>query len=74
VINLDQKCGVLGRTISDNLHLIQNVIDYVYQKVMECILFSLDQTKAFDRVSHEFMFKALKQYKFGPEYIKWIEI
>jgi exonuclease III len=74
VINLDQTCGVPGRTISDNLHLIRNVIDYVNQKDMECILLSLDQTKAFDRVSHEFMFKALKQYKFGPEFIKWIEI
>ena len=33
----------------------------------------IDQEKAFDRVSHSFLLKTLKQFNFGPAFISWIE-
>ena len=74
LVEIDQTCSVPGRSILDNIHLIRNAIDYVEQKDLECILLSLDQSKAFDRVSHKYMFKALKAYGFGDNFINWIKI
>jgi len=74
VVHLDQTCAVPGRSIQDNCHLIRNVLDYVEQKNLPCAFLSLDQEKAFDRVSHEFLFKTLDSFGFGPNFQKWVKI
>ena len=74
IVNIDQTCGVPGRSISDNLHLIRNVLIFADEKELECALLTLDQAKAFDRVSHKFLFKTLHAFGFGPDFIKWIQI
>ena len=74
LVNIDQTCGVPGRSITDNLHLIKNVIQYVNDKYLPAAILSLDQAKAFDRVSHSFLFSALEAYGFGPEFIRWIKL
>ena len=38
IINIDQTCSVEGRSISDNVHLMRNVCDYVEQKNIPCAL------------------------------------
>ena len=42
------------------------------ENIPAAILF-IDQEKAFDRVSHSFLLKTLKQFNFGPAFISWIE-
>ena len=76
IVNVDKTCGVPERSIVDNLHLIRNVITYVNDKDLQCALVTLDQAKAFDRVSHTFLFKTLliSAFLFGPQFIKWIQI
>ena len=74
LVNFDQTAAVEGRSIQDNIHLLRNVIDYSYQKGLKCIILSLDQAKAFDRVSHEFMFQVLKKYGFGDDLLKWVSL
>lgn len=71
IVHPDQTCAVKGRSIHDNLHLVRNVIDYVEQKELSISFVCLDQEKAFDRVNHNFMFKALHKYGFGPQFIRW---
>ena len=73
IIGLDQTCAVKGRSIQDNVHLLRNVVDYCNGKNMGCMLINLDQSKAFDRVSHQFLFKALHAFGFGPTFIKWVQ-
>ena len=34
----------------------------------------LDQEKAFDRMSHQFIFKTLRTFGFGENFIKWVKI
>ena len=74
IIHLDQTCGVKGRSILDNAHLLRNIEDYVTYKNLPCCFVSLDQEKAFDRVNHKYLFKVLEKYNFGPNLIKWIKI
>jgi len=35
---------------------------------------SVDQLKAFDRVSHDYLFKILRHFGFGPSFLRWVEI
>jgi len=37
-------------------------------------LISVNQLKAFDRVVHNFLFKTLEKFNFGPEFQKWIRL
>jgi exonuclease III len=73
IIHEDQTCGVPGRTISNNTWLIRDLIDKATEDEQLSIMFSLDLEKAFDRVSHKFMIKALEAFGFGPNFCKWIK-
>ena len=74
IINPDQTCAIKGRSITDNVHLLRNIVDYVNMKNSYCALISLDQTKAFDRVNHVFLFRVLSAFGFGPSFIKWVRL
>ena len=74
LINIDQTAAVPGRSILDNVHLLRNVLDYSSQKQLKCILLSLDQSKAFDRVDHSFMFGLLSRYGFGNDFNQWVKL
>ena len=74
LIHPDQKCAVPGRSITDNIHLIRDICNYTEWKDQQAAIISLDQTKAFDRVSHEFLFSVLKKYNFGLDLINWVRI
>ena len=74
IVHQDQTCGVLGRTIFSNLHLVRDVLDFIDKTNEPAILVTLDQEKAFDRVDHNFMLRVLRKFGFGPSFCHWIEI
>lgn len=74
IIHRDQACAILGRSITDCVHVLRNVFDYVEQKDIPCAFINIDQSKAFDRVSHSFLFQVLKGFGFGPSFINWIKL
>jgi hypothetical protein len=41
---------------------------------LEGYVIKIDQEKAFDRVSHQYIFNVLKKFGFGDVFIKWIMI
>ncbi len=51
IIHTDQSYCIKDRCISDNLHLVHDVIDYAFKNNIDMGLLSLDQEKAFDRAS-----------------------
>ena len=73
IISPEQSC-VPGRDIIDNIMSVRDVIDLVTLNNKEGFLIKLDQEKAFDRVSHSFMFKVLNKLNFGNTFISWIKI
>src|SRR5271165_3478403 len=73
-IHPDQTCSVPGRSIIDNLHLLRGITDYTGTKNIPAALISLDQAKAFDRVSHDYLFQVLHAFGFGQSFIDWIRL
>ena len=69
----NQKC-LPGRKISTNLHILQDLIDYINVNNFVAILLFLDNEKAFDRISHSFMIKTLRHFGFGENFIDWVKI
>ena len=65
VIGDHQTCSIKGRRINDNINLIRDVIFESNNTGSELFLLSVDQSKAFDRISHKYLFKLLEHMNFG---------
>lgn len=74
IISPEQSCSVPGRDIAENIASIRDVIDYSEQEHLPAYIIKLDAQKAFDRVSHEYLFNLLPHFGFGENFIRWIKI
>ena len=74
IINIDQTCSIEGRSISDNIHLLRNVFDYVENKNMRCLWLNFDQFKAYDRIEHRWLMLVLETFGFGPDFLQWVKV
>ena len=72
LISLNQTC-IPGRQIFVNLHILQDLIDYINSKNQSAAVIFIDAEKAFDRMSHSFLFKTLRQFGCGESFINWIK-
>ena len=61
VISLDQSCNIPGRPILDNLYLIRNSYEYIFQKQFPIAMISLDKEKAFNRLHFQFLDKVMQE-------------
>ena len=43
-------------------------------KHLNLAVISVDQLKAFDRVSHDYLFAGLRHFGFGPSFLRWIRL
>ena len=66
IVHQDQTCGVVGRSIFSNFHLIRDTLDVIYKTNEPTILLALDQGKAFNHVDPEFILHVLCKFGFGP--------
>ena len=74
VVSKDQTCGVPGRFIGESVAFIQECVHYCSSSGVPAALVSLDQEKAFDRVSWSFLHATLRSMGFGPSFISWVEL
>ena len=44
------------------------------QEKIKGLLVGVDARKAFDSVDHEYLFKVLEAYGFGPKFINWVKL
>ncbi|KAF7640636.1 hypothetical protein LDENG_00027920 [Lucifuga dentata] len=57
IVYNDQSYCIPGRSVFDNLFLMRDVLELCKPGTLRFGVFSLDQEKAFDRVSHEYLFE-----------------
>lgn len=55
VVNSDQTCGVPGRFIGDNVSFLRDIVHHATSSNIPVAILSLDQEKAFHRVSWSFL-------------------
>ena len=73
VIHTSQT-AVYGRRIDHTIHLIRDLIDLANKDDDTAAFIFIDQEKAFDRVNHNFLFKVMKSFAIGDNFINWIRI
>lgn len=69
-----QTAYIKGRNITDNTNHIQNIIEYCNEEGIEAYIISLDASKAFDSIDHEFMFNVISKMGFGNGFINIIRM
>ena len=74
LVHKDQQCAVKGRKIQNHLHNIREIITYCKVKETPARIISLDQEKAFYRVSHSFLHKVMEARNLGEYFRDWIRI
>ena len=64
---------MMGRLIQDNWHMVRKILEGLKDNT-KAVLINLDQSKAFDRVDHQFLATVLEAAGFKLEFCKWISI
>ena len=72
VIHPDQTCAVPGRKITDSLILIRDAICFARDRNIRLAVLNLDFEKAFDRVSHQYLFEVLRKMGFPDRFLAWV--
>ena len=73
IIRADQTCGMPGGHMYDSIALSRDIIDYAKGGIPMSII-NIDQEKAFDKVSHEYLFRVLKASGLGDRVISFIKL
>ena len=74
LIHSDQTCSIKNRNILDHCHFIKDLIAYANNKQLHTCILSIDQAKAFDRVSHDWLKKVLIKCNLGNNFVRWFSI
>ena len=68
------QTAVYGRKIDQTIHTIRDLIDLANKQDDTAAFIFLDQEKAFDRVNHKFLFKTMRGFGIGQNFINWIKM
>lgn len=74
IIHENQVGFVKGRKVSTMIRLIDDTIEHMNLTNNPGILLAVDYRRAFDSVSKEFMLWAFKQFGFGDNLIRWVQV
>ena len=74
LIDNDQTGFLKGRSITENICLINNIISYTESKNIPGMLLFVDFEKAFDTIEWSFVQQMLLCFGFGPSFINWINL
>lgn len=73
-IHTDQTGFVVGRHLFSNLRRLFNLLYSSDSSPVPEVLISLDAQKAFDRIEHNYLYKVLDKFGFGPIFQTWVKI
>ena len=74
LVHRDQSGFIKGRDIACTLRELADIIEYERKSDGQSFVLAIDFKKAFDTISMDFIIKAIGQYGFGENFIKWIKV
>jgi len=74
IINNDQSGFLKGRSIAENILLIDGIINFPAENTKPGLLLFIDFEKAFDTLEWNFKEKSLRHFDFGLSLIKWFKL
>ena len=66
------QTAVDGRRIDNTVHMLRDFVQLANTENLESAFIFLDQEKAFDRVNHASLYKAMRAFGIGPVFIHWV--
>ena len=74
LIHEDQTGFLSGRSISENIRKMCDVIDFYMLQNLPALVVSVDFAKAFDRVDYNALYAAMCYFNFPEEFIEWTKV
>lgn len=74
IINTEQTCAIKGRNMWDNLCTIRELVSKKELNNSGFYILAMDQKKAFDTISREYLWAVLKEYNFPENYINMVKL
>jgi exonuclease III len=74
IIHENQRGFVKGRKASSMIRLIDDTVGLMNTLEKPGIMLAVDYARAFDSLSKEFMLWAFKQFGFGENFVKWVQV
>jgi hypothetical protein len=72
IIRPNQTGFVEGRSILDNVFMVQETLGWAEESNQDLVLLLLDFEKTFDKIEWDFLFKALDKLGFSPTWVRWV--
>uniref|UniRef100_A0A8B9HSV8 Reverse transcriptase domain-containing protein n=1 Tax=Astyanax mexicanus TaxID=7994 RepID=A0A8B9HSV8_ASTMX len=72
IIEHEQTCAMKGRFMWDNLGILKSILNSKSDK--DIFVVSLDQKKAFDLISRDYLWKAMEHYGFPIDFIQMVQL
>lgn len=73
IVHPDQAGFIPRRQISDQTQLCRVMVDYAEATEEDGVIVALDQEKAYDKISHDYLWAALEKFGLPPSFIKKIK-
>ncbi|CAM2106017.1 unnamed protein product [Caretta caretta] len=70
----DQSYTIPGRTIFNNLYLVQDLLELGRRDGLLFALLSLNQEKASNRMDHRYLLGTLWAFSFGPQFMGFLQV
>ncbi|VFQ78803.1 unnamed protein product [Cuscuta campestris] len=75
VVLIPKAASIKGRSIVDNILLVQHLVrGYARKRSPPCCMLKLDISKAYDKISWDFLRKTLQGIGFPPTFVKWVMV
>ncbi|CAH2221638.1 reverse transcriptase [Pelobates cultripes] len=72
VLSTSQYCSIEGRTVFDAVFEVREALEKCRDGERGIYLLALDQSKAFDRVDHRYLWSVLRKYGLPGKFVNWI--